>query len=382
MPKALTMPPLLDAIIPHRMRARFWRLMEVPDRLRFRRRLKNAVLSPRRGSPALNYGNALAADAGGLIYGGRVKLLHLAEVFPEAISDFNLLYLVSSAPPQFAPDLVDWAKRQGVKFVWNQNGVAYPAWYGARVDELNVPMRALRERADYIFYQSAFCQDCAQRFLGDVNTPSQIAFNCVDMARFRPVEPADTSVCRLLVAGSHHESYRVMSVLDTVAELKRRKFPVMLHLAGRFVWPGAEEEVANALRDLGIEALVQRIPPYRQEDAPAIYQAAHILLHPKYKDPCPTVPIEAMACGVPVIGSASGGMPELVGDDGGMLLEVPESWEKNYWPAPTAMADAVEVLMSKWPQFREAARARAEARFSKEHWLAQHAQVFRALAAA
>jgi len=364
------------------MRALIWRMIELPDRLRFRRQLKSIPLAPPPGAPVVNYGDALAPDSAGLVVGGRVKLLHLAEEFPAAASDFNLLYLVSSAAPKFALDLVDWAKSRGVKFVWNQNGVAYPAWYGARVEEINAPMRALRERADYIFNQSAFCQDCAQRFLGDSSVPSEIAFNCVDMQRFRPVEPLETQVCQLLAAGSHHESYRVMSVLDTVAELKRRKFPVMLNLAGRFVWPGAEEEVAKALRDLDIADLVRRIPPYRQEDAPAIYQTAHLLLHPKYKDPCPTVPIEAMACGVPVIGSRSGGMPELVGDDGGVLLDVPESWEKNYWPAPTAMADSVEQIMRQWPQYREAARARAEARFSKEHWLAQHRQVFQALVGA
>ena len=315
-----------------------------------------------------------------MVHGGRVKLLHLAEEFP-ATPDFNILYLVSSAPPKFALDLVEWAQARGVKIAWNQNGVAYPAWYGARAEEINAPMRALRARADYIFYQSAFCRDCATQFLGEAQAPGEIAFNCVDTARFRPVEPPDMSVCRLLAAGSHHDSYRVMSVLAAVAELKRRKFPVMLHLAGRLMWDGAEAEVAAKIEELGIAAQVRRIPPYRQEEAPAIYRAAHILIHPKYKDPCPTVPIEAMACGVPVIGSASGGMPELVSADAGVLLEVPESWERNYWPAPPAMADAVERIMGRWSEYRLAARANAEARFSKEQWLAQHRRVFQTLAA-
>jgi hypothetical protein len=65
-----------------------------------------------------------------------------------------------------------------------------------------------------------------------------------------------------------------------------------------------------------------------------------------------------------------------------MLLDVPESWEKNYWPAATAMADGVERIMNQYPQYREAARARAVVRFSKEHWLAQHRRVFQALVAA
>lgn len=376
------MATVLDTLVPAGLRSRVWRLLEWPQRLRYRRHLQSLALSPQQGHPAVSYGDALTPDGAGLIHGGRVKLLHLAEAFPPKAVDFNLLYLVSSAPPQFALDLVDWAKSRGVKFVWNQNGVAYPAWYGTRVEELNAPMRVLREQADYIFNQSAFCEACAQQFLGEVKTPAEIAFNCVDMTLFRPAEAPDTRVCRLLAAGSHHESYRVLSVLETVAELKRRKFPVELQLAGRFLWPGAEEEVAAALRALDIAELVRRIPGYRQEEAPAIYQAAHILLHPKYKDPCPTVPIEAMACGVPVIGSESGGMPELVGEDGGALLEVPESWEQNYWPTPTAMADAVERIMSQWAQYSETARARAVARFSKEGWLAQHRRVFEKLVAA
>ena len=370
---------LLDALFVPGMRARFWRLLGTPDRWRFQRRLESTPLSPRRGEPALNYGDALSPDSAGLVHGGRVKLLHLAEKFPASAADFNLLYLVSSAPPEFALELIKWAQKRGAKLVWNQNGVAYPAWYGSRVEEINAPMRELRERADYIFYQSAFCRDCAGRFLGESKVPSEIAFNCVDTARFHPAEPPDASVCHLLAAGSHHESYRVMSVLAAVAELKRRKFPVMLHLAGRFVWKDAEDEVEASVRELGISEHVRRIPPYRQEDAPAIYQAAHILLHPKYKDPCPTVPIEAMACGVPVIGSASGGMPELVSADAGILLEVPESWETNYWPGPTAMADAVEQIMKRWPEYRAAARANAEARFSKEQWLQQHRRVFQML---
>jgi len=371
---------LLDALFVPEMRARFWRLLGTPERWRFQRRLEKMALSLRRGEPALNYGGILHPDGAGIIHGGRVKLLHLAEEFPEADADFNLLYLVSSAPPQFALELVKWAQKHGAKLVWNQNGVAYPAWYPSRVEEINAPMRELRARADYIFYQSAFCRDCAGRFLGEVNAPAEIAFNCVDTARFQPAEPPDPSVCHLLAAGSHQESYRVTSVLAAVAELKRRKFPVVLHLAGRFVWRGAEAEVETCTRELGIAEQVRRIPPYRQEDAPAIYQAAHILLHPKYKDPCPTVPIEAMACGVPVVGSASGGMPELVTAGAGVLLEVPESWETNYWPAPTAMADAVEHIMSGWPRFRAAARANAEARFSREQWLAQHRRVFQTLA--
>jgi glycosyltransferase involved in cell wall biosynthesis len=368
----------LDSSARISLRTRFWRAVDLPWRLQYRWRLERTPHSPRRRGPALDFGDALTPGKAGVVSGGRVKLLHFADEFP-ARPDFNILYLVSSAPPRFALELVDWAQKRGVKIVWNQNGVAYPAWLGRRIEEVNGPMRELRARADYIFYQSAFCGDCANRFLGEIQTPSEIAFNCVDTKRFHPVDAAQTGECRLLTAGSHHESYRVFSVLETVAELKRRNFPVLLHLAGRLLWKGAKADVARKIQELGIKEQVRPIPPYRQAEAPAIYQAANILIHPKYKDPCPTVPIEAMACGVPVIGSATGGMPELVSNGAGELLDVPDSWDRNYWPEPAAIADAVERIMGQWNDYRATARTNAESRFSKETWLAQHRRVFEML---
>jgi len=362
------------------LRNRVWRWLETPERRRFQQQLKKLAHTPRRDGPAVSYGEAVGSESSGVIHGGRVKLLHLAEEFPSAVADFNLLYLVSSAPPKFALELVAWARARGVKFVWNQNGVAYPGWYGNRSEEINGPMRALRDQADYIFHQSEFCRQCADQFLGPAGAPSEIAFNCVDTTLFTPASPPDGSVCQLLATGSHYESYRVLSVLETVAELVRRQFPVALHLAGRLAWPDAEAGVNDKIRELGIGNYVRRTAAYRQEEAPAFYQAAHILIHPKYKDPCPTVPIEAMACGVPVIGSASGGMPELVSPEAGVLIDVPDSWEENHWPTASAMADAVETIMARWPEYRAAARRRAEALFSKELWLAKHRRVFQALA--
>lgn len=369
---------MLDRLIPQRARDTFWRLCQAPERRNFQRSLQRLNHVPRRDVPALSYGAVLGTEEQGVVHGGRVKLLHLAEDFPEC-ADFNLLYLVSSAPPKFAADLVEWARPRGVKLVWNQNGVGYPAWAGSRSDDLNEPMRALHAQADFIFYQSEFCRACAERFLGPAQAPDEIAFNCVDTTHFTPESPPDTGACHLLAAGSHHEPYRVFSVLETVAELARRKFPAELHLTGRLMWDDAEAAVEEKIRALGIGDRVRRGRAYRQEEAPAIFRAAHILLHPKYKDPCPTVPIEAMACGVPVIGSASGGMPELVPDEAGVLIDVPESWEENHWPTATAMADAVEKIMGRWPEYHAAARAHAEARFSKDDWMAQHWRVFHSL---
>src|SRR5580658_3594534 len=129
----MALPRLLESLVPPGVRAQIWRLLEFPERRRFRRQLKRTEYTPRRDRPALGYADALTPDGAGLVHGGRVKLLHLAEEFP-ATPGFNILYLVSSAPPRFALELVDWAQKRGVKVAWNQNGVAYPAWFGTRAE--------------------------------------------------------------------------------------------------------------------------------------------------------------------------------------------------------------------------------------------------------
>ena len=107
-----------------------------------------------------------------------------------------------------------------------------------------------------------------------------------------------------------------------------------------------------------------------------MYRSAHVLLHPKYHDPCPTVVIEALACGLPVVGSRSGGLPELVGEDGGELLEVPLSWDAPSAPDPAKMAEAVARIMQAWPARSRAARARAVRLFDAGAWVEAHRRIF------
>jgi glycosyltransferase involved in cell wall biosynthesis len=82
---------------------------------------------------------------------------------------------------------------------------------------------------------------------------------------------------------------------------------------------------------------------------------------------------------VPVVGSRSGGLPELIGDEAGILLEVPDSWDVLHVPRARAAADAVARLMGDHARRRAAARDRAERRFTREAWVARHRAIFRGL---
>jgi glycosyltransferase involved in cell wall biosynthesis len=362
----------------------FFALREAASRLKnlpARRSAKNAasdVLIAPGAAPVLSYGRRRPSGQNRLPIGGEIKLIPLRERFPESFREFNLMYLVSSALPPHVEELVAVAKARGARLVWNQNGVAYPGCYGDFYPWFNRRMAGLRAQADYIINQSEFSRMSAERYLGGSSVPSEICFNPVDTAMFSPApQPVPRDCWQILAAGTSHALYRTKSALDTLRVLLSRGHKVHLTIAGEFRWKNAAAQVAAGMDGIGEHVTV--LPPFRQSEAPGIYRQAHVLLHTKYNDPCPTVPIEAMACGLPVVGTASGGMPELVAGRCGALVPVEQGWDCDRAGDPGQLADAVENVMDDWSATALAARTRAVETFDVRTWLERHVAVFQGL---
>jgi glycosyltransferase involved in cell wall biosynthesis len=349
--------------------------LALPARLSHARRLSIIRRSDSQ-APVLCFGGVLEGRR--LIHGGAVKLIHLRDAFDSNEQSFNLLYLVSSAPPAFAEDLLNRCERLGIPLVWNQNGVAYPAWAGKDANRHNDPMRRLRARAAYVVYQSAFCRDSAEQFLGPTNAAGEVLFNPVDLRKFHPkADPPPASPLRLLTLGTHGYAERVLSTIRCVRALKDSGIDCSLTIAGRLGWPGGPSDTRREIARSNVEKDVAVLPSFTQDEAPELYRRHHILLHPKYLDPCPTVVIEALSCGLPVIGSASGGLPEMVPPSCGELIPAPLSWDTLITPTGAQLAGAVASLLPKLREAMLAARSHAEANFDGAKWLERHASIFR-----
>lgn len=348
--------------------------------LRQRSRLRLiARTSPRRGGLAVSYGVERMPADDEVVIGGHVKFQLLAADLPNSPEDFNVLYLGSSSIPAEAGALVRLARRRGAPFVWNQNGVAYPGWYGPGWELVNRPRARLLHAADHVFFQTAFCKLAADRFYGARGGAWEVLPNPVDTRRFVPAAERPRRPLTLLLAGSQYQRYRVEVALLTLELVRRERPDVRLLVAGALTFaPDADAAVAQELRRLGIEDAVELTGPYARSEASALMHRADVLLHTKYNDPCPTVVLEAMASGIPVVYSASGGTPELVGDEGGIGVPAPLDWERDHPPAPDELAAAVLRLAERLPDRAGAARERA-LRFDARGWVARHRALFQEL---
>jgi glycosyltransferase involved in cell wall biosynthesis len=101
-------------------------------------------------------------------------------------------------------------------------------------------------------------------------------------------------------------------------------------------------------------------------DAPRLIPAFDIVTVPSHVEPLGNATLEAMAAGVPVVGSRVGGIPEMVVDRETGLLVPPRN--------ARLLADAIESLVSdsaRRAAFGQAAHRRAQMAFSPERHAAQ-----------
>lgn len=127
---------------------------------------------------------------------------------------------------------------------------------------------------------------------------------------------------------------------------------ILLNAAARLAYPfriqlvgtgPAEPQLRAQADSLGIQDRVEFLGQVASDAMPARYRAMHVcvlpsLTMPNWKEQFGRVLIEAMACGVPVVGSESGEIPETIGSDDS---------ERGGKTFPEGNADALAALLAE-----------------------------------
>ena len=327
--------------------------------------------------PRVFYGGARSGNRGGTL----VKIQRLQKYFPQKMRRFNTIYLMSNAPylNHFA---LREMKARGISLVLNQNGVFYSSWFRGDWRAQNARMAKAYHIADHVFWQSEFCRKSADRFLGARSQPGEILYNAIDLCHFTPksslklVHPNGPFIFLLTGKFTKHLYYRIENAIAGLGMARKNGLEVALNIAG---WVEKPEVITEIATTYELQNQVHYLGAYNQEGAPSIYQMADAYLMTKYLDPCPNTVLEAMACGLPVLYSKSGGVTELVGDTAGIGIEVCEDWANIHVPSPEQVAGGMFSIMEKRTSFARGARIRSEKYFDIKKWVARHEAVFNQL---
>jgi N-acetyl-alpha-D-glucosaminyl L-malate synthase BshA len=206
----------------------------------------------------------------------------------------------------------------------------------------------------------------------DITTPIDLTYNFVDK---RVYYPRDVVSLRSDYADPHEKilmhisNFRPVKRVGDVVEIFSRvseKVPSKLLLVGE----GPElSKIQCRIRQLGLEERVHFLG--KQEDVSQVISMADVLLLPSEKESFGLVALEAMACGVPTIGSEAGGIPELITHgETGFLSPIGDVED---------MANNAErLLLDKklHEQFRQACMFRARNEFCNDVITTQYEQIY------
>jgi glycosyltransferase involved in cell wall biosynthesis len=154
-----------------------------------------------------------------------------------------------------------------------------------------------------------------------------------------PAAPRPSGAARLLVVSRLVERKGIGDVVAAMAglpgvELVVAGGPPATELAGD---PEAARLAALAER-VGVAGRVRLLGRVGRCDLPALYRSADLVVNIPWYEPFGIVPLEAMACGVPVVASAVGGLVDTV-VDGVTGIHVPPR-------RPRVLAEAVAGLLA------------------------------------
>lgn len=137
----------------------------------------------------------------------------------------------------------------------------------------------------------------------------------------------------LLYVGRLSPEKGVADLLRAVAMLKT---PVRLNIVGDGVQRDGLRQLVSTLH---LDGIVNWLGLKKPDEIPAQMAQADLLCLPSHMEGVPNVALEAFACGLPVVGTRVGGIPEIITETTGVLAEPrsPESFA-------TALARALQTV--------------------------------------
>ena len=230
-----------------------------------------------------------------------------------------------------------------------------------------------RRLADRVIYQSRFIRRWWEDWYRPARVPSSVILNGVDLNQYTPdgLHERPSMHQRLLIvegslAGGLNSG--LFSAVELANQLSR-KYKIELIVVGR-VDSRAKNKLENqtAFRIKFMEAV-------KREQIPWLMRSSHLLFSAEVNPPCPNSVVEALACGLPVVGFDTGSLSELVQGDAGRLAPYGANQWKLEQPDIHALVNAAEDVLQDNEKFRKRAREQAERNLGLDRMVDKYLEV-------
>ena len=209
-----------------------------------------------------------------------------------------------------------------------------------------VIVKQLARRQDQIIAVSENTARDLEHFFGLIHDRVNVIWNGIDHQRFQPGDAAAAKVLAankwnldrsffLFVSRLEHPGKNHVRLIEAFIQFKARTKSDWLLALGGSDWHGAEAIHAAAAAS-PFAADIRFLGFVSDAALPGLYHATDVFIYPSLFEGFGFPPIEAMACGVPVISSTRGSLKEVVAD--AALTVEPEN--------ATDIADALQKMSS------------------------------------
>ncbi len=274
------------------------------------------------------------------------------------------------------------ARKRGIPIIQRLDGINWvqrKRWtsfrYHLRAEYGNANLAFIRRfLADKIVYQSEFTHQWWEDWYGKTRIPHTVIHNAVDLDIYSPSprsddfsRPASQSTLAAVPSGGNN-TYRLLLVegslaggLDSglrwaveLAENLTQLLPIELLVVGRVDEKRKAEILMKTTANIEFLGVVPR------EEIPAIDRSAHLYFSAEVNPPCPNAVIEALACGLPVLGFDTGSLSELVPPAAGKTVPYGADVWKLESPDISSLTEAALEILTNLPQYQQSARQHAE----------------------
>ncbi len=284
---------------------------------------------------------------------------------------------------------IDWLRRAGMPTLGT---IHHPITVDRRLEIAHAPNRGKR-LAMRRFYAFTRMQNRVARRLDRIVTVSTNSFDDivtdlrvdparlnivtvgVDPDQFRPLPDVTPVPGRLMTTASADVAMKGLAyLLEALAKLRTEDPSLHLVVIGR---PKDDSAASRLIDRLDLAGSVEFVSGVPDERIVELYNEAQLAVVPSLYEGFSLPAIEAMSCGVPLVATTGGALPEVTGADGETCLQVPPGVSE-------ALAARIGWALGK-PDLRAtvgaAGRARVQANYSWTATARNTVEQYRALLA-